>query len=811
MNREEYLAGVKSWCDARQRARTDLLYLCNTIMGYKDVQEVPHGTLIRALQAFPGGKDVCDPKTGQWLHYLPSCGIWDLQGPRRRLFLWPRGHLKTSIITIAHTIQWIINFPDIRILISTAVADQAQSMLKSIKSQFQFTPEFRALFPEFCPSDRQASEFGNQEEFTVPNRVQKHLKEPTVSVTAIGKVIAGYHYEIIKDSDLVDKENIKTEGGRKNTIEHFKYMWPLIERNKGQYGWRDTEGTRYDFCLHGSTPILMADWTNKVIRDIGVGDKVIGWKMVNGQRMLVPSMVIAKGQYDNKPINRYYMKSGVKIICTPEHKWWKGPWWNHGQGTQEYAPMGMQRNRVRTLRRLTPLYNAQNTRAAGWLAGFFDGEGTIRKNTHHPSGVVIINQTMHNPELIEKTRAALDEMEFQHSEQWVQPSKTKGHEHYADSCRFMINGGWKERYRFLAQIAPSRRDKLAATLFGKLMTEEDELDHVEDAGTGTVYWFQCETGNYIAEGYCSKNSDTYGTEIIEKEEKLPASKRTWHQEIRACYGEKGEVLWPSRWTKALLEDEENSMGPMLFAAQYLNQPVPDAGGLAGPKDIVFFPRKALSGIPLRLHCTIDLHGGEDNATNDYTVLNVSGFDNDGRMYLVDLRVGHFTPFETIEHIFEIHKKHKGIDFKIEKDAHARILLPFLKREMQKRGTWPLMVPIKRDSRISKKQRIMGLQAWFRAGNIRILEDISSRLEIIQQITRFSLTSHYHDDILDTMADHLQNSDGGVISDVNPHSRQPVQFTDFIDKFMGFGEDGNQIWYMDKPQTSSSSKWPGTGL
>ena len=414
-------------------------------------------------------------------------------------------------------------------------------------------PSSALLFPEFCPDARAAGEFGNQEEFTVPNRVQKHLKEPTVSVTAIGKVIAGYHYEVVKDSDLVDKENIKTEGGRRNTIEHFKYMWPLVERNKGQYGWRDTEGTRYDF------------------------------------------------------------------------------------------------------------------------------------------------------------------------------------------------------------------------------------------------------------------SDTYGTEIIEKEEGLPEKKRTWHQEVRGCFDEEGNVLWPSRWTKELLEDEENSMGPTLFAAQYLNQPVPDSGGLAGPKDIVFFPRKALSGIALRLHATIDLHGGEANVGNDYTVINVSGFDNDGRMYLVDLRVGHFTPFETIDHIFEIHKKHRGIDFKIEKDAHARILLPFLKREMSKRGTWPLMVPIKRDSRISKKQRIMGLQAWFRAGNIRILEDISHRLEIIQQITRFSLTSHYHDDILDTMADHLQNSDGGVSFDVMPRGKQPVQFEHFIDKFQGFGPDGAQIWYLDPPPSISGRKWEKTGL
>ena len=308
---------------ARQRARTDLLWLCTFVMGYKDVEEVPHGALIRALQTFPGGQDVCDQqdRTMAWLR----TELWYLGPTRAKASFVPLAKRSSQDFYHyhrAHTLQWIINFPDIRILISTAVADQAQSMLKSIKSHFQFTPEFRALFPEFCPDARSAGEFGNQEEFTVPNRVQKHLKEPTVSVTAIGKVIAGYHYEVIKDSDLVDKENIKTEGGRSNTIEHFKYMWPLVERNKGQYGWRDTEGTRYDFSV---------------------------------------------------------------------------------------IPM--------------------------------------------------------EPKSLKKKK----------------------------SC--------------------------------------------------------------------------------------PRSKRTWHQEVRGCYDEEGNVLWPSRWTKELLEDEENSMGPTLFAAQYLNQPVPDSGGL----------------------------------------------------------------------------------------------------------------------------------------------------------------------------------------------------------------------------------------
>lgn len=548
---------VDEWLADRQRARTDLLFLCNKVLRFPDVVANPHGILIEKLQQFKGGLDTVDPKTGVWQSYKPFCGIWDLEGPRKRLFLWPRGHLKTTILTMAHTIQFVINYPDVRILISTAIAQQAQDMLKSIKSHFQYNPWFRAHFPEFCPADNQASDFGNSEEFTVPSRVRRDLKEPTVSVTAIGKVISSYHYEVIKHSDIVDKENIKTEGGRINTTDHFKWMSPLLERHKGQKGWEDVEGTRYDF------------------------------------------------------------------------------------------------------------------------------------------------------------------------------------------------------------------------------------------------------------------SDTYGTEIVDKEEKLPAEKRTWQIEIKSAYREDGTLLWPQRWSNELLEDELERMGPVMFAANYHNQPIPDSDGLASPKDIVFFPRKALSGIILRYHCTIDLHGMEDNAGNDSTVLNVSGFDNDGRMYLVELFAGRYTPFETMEKMFWIRKKYGNIDFKIEKDAHARVLLPFLKREMVKRNLHLLMIPIKRDTRTSKKQRIRGLQAWFKSGNVRILEDLEpkARIEVIQQIMRFSMTSHYHDDILDTMADQMQNSDGGVSYDIMPRTKPEfLPFESGVDAFLGFDEFDKQAkWLMDRPAHNKSAYWPGTGM
>jgi len=93
------------------------------------------------------------------------------------------------------------------------------------------------------------------------------------------------------------------------------------------------------------------------------------------------------------------------------------------------------------------------------------------------------------------------------------------------------------------------------------------------------------------------------------------------------------------------------------------------------------------------------------------------------------------------------------------------LLPFLKREMEKRQRFIPIAEIRRDNRTSKQQRIKGLQPWFQSGHIKFQDGQPHKLAIIDEIMRFPKYSH--DDILDTIADAMQNREGGVISDVLP--------------------------------------------
>jgi len=556
LNMEELLRRWEHAKIIRNKARRSLVFLCNYILGYKDVIWTAKGSgdvheeIMENLQKFPhNAQDVLD-NHGQCT-VIPNKPLWELEGPRNTLILYPRGHLKTTIITIAHTIQWIINYPNVRILISTATGDQCKKMLLEIKSHFQFNKQFRHWFADFCPPAKKAADFGSQEEFTVPNRTV-HRKEPTVSTCSVGKVIAGSHYEVIKNSDLVDKENVKTPGQIADVISHFGYLNPLLERSEipPHNGWIDVEGTRYDF-----------------------GD-----------------------------------------------------------------------------------------------------------------------------------------------------------------------------------------------LYGKLL-----------------------------------DSGTYRTVVRPRDDE--------------------ESVWPARFPVTELQRIEKEVGPYIYAAQYRNKCIPPEGGLCDPKDIVFLPRSVINNIlpTLRIHCTVDLHGMEPaKNNNDFTVLNVHGFDRDGRMYVLDVRRGRFTPFQVIDQIFDIYARYRPIDFKVEKDAHARVLLPFFQREASKRQRFPMLSAIPRNTHISKQQRIRGLQPWFRNGIIRFSDDLSCKTDIIQEIMRFpSQSSGVHDDFLDTCADAMTNQEGELNDDVVCDANLDPQSMFGRDKprnrFMQFGPTGQPEWLYGNEDKFDPSAYAPTGV
>jgi len=233
----------------RHLARTDLFWLSKYILGMNKLTKDVHGPLIEHLQQFTvQGEDKWVPDVG-W-RYTPRHDdpLEDYpEEQKRRLILAPRGWYKTSVNVIAHSVQWILNYPEITILLVHASQEIAEDILGSIKRAFHGNTVMQYYFPEFCVSPDK--EWGTQGKFNIPTRKNYVSTAATIEVSGIETVRTGKHYHIIKYTDLVDEKNSATKDLAEKIIHRYGMSRNLLI--SGKY-WLDIEGTRYTFSdLYG--------------------------------------------------------------------------------------------------------------------------------------------------------------------------------------------------------------------------------------------------------------------------------------------------------------------------------------------------------------------------------------------------------------------------------------------------------------------------------------------------------------------------------------------------------------------------------
>jgi hypothetical protein len=170
----------------RHKARTDLLWLSENILGMKKIVRHVHGPMADFLQKFDDyqGEDVFNEVAGcyEYTPLAPDPVRVITKGTKRRLLLAPRGWYKTSLNVIAHCIQWILNFPDVTILLVHASQEIVEQVLASIKWHFWKNNIMRYYFPEFC-APIGIKEVGTQTQFNSPAR-KNWTVSPTLSVGA---------------------------------------------------------------------------------------------------------------------------------------------------------------------------------------------------------------------------------------------------------------------------------------------------------------------------------------------------------------------------------------------------------------------------------------------------------------------------------------------------------------------------------------------------------------------------------------------------------------------------------------------------
>lgn len=225
---------------ARHLARTDLKWLCRNVLDYDLMKDEVHDPVYSHLTQFSGVQGI-DQYAGMGYKYVPKHPDPEKvlpEWPRRRLLLDPRGWFKTTNNVIAHSIQILLNFPDASILLVHAQQDIINKKLGELCKKFTQNDKMQTLFPEYCNFKQ-----GRQDELWLPN--SKNDNAPNVSTTSIQSTTAGMHYHWIKFTDIVDKENSRSEYQlAKIRQDYHQYLNLLISPKY----FVDLEGTCYDYA-----------------------------------------------------------------------------------------------------------------------------------------------------------------------------------------------------------------------------------------------------------------------------------------------------------------------------------------------------------------------------------------------------------------------------------------------------------------------------------------------------------------------------------------------------------------------------------
>jgi len=171
----------------------------------------------------------------------------------KKLILVPRGHLKSTIITVGYSLLRIAKDPEVRILIANATYDMATSFLGSIKKHLKDNETFRDLYGDLSTNADRWSE----NMISVPKwKPFTAKKEATVTTYGLGGNLVSQHYDVIIMDDIVNRDFINTAEQIQKTILFYKDALDLLEPGGQLFviGTRWSDADLYGWIMDKSNP-----------------------------------------------------------------------------------------------------------------------------------------------------------------------------------------------------------------------------------------------------------------------------------------------------------------------------------------------------------------------------------------------------------------------------------------------------------------------------------------------------------------------------------------------------------------------------
>jgi len=272
-------------------------------------------------------------------------------------------------------------------------------------------------------------------------------------------------------------------------------------------GYRDVPPWKLngDWCVSPETKILCSDLTWKKACDVTVGQELVGFNEDLKDKKLKGSVVEAVKKLI-KPCVKITTTKG-SIVCSKDHMWViRKPYGNVknqagkcGWVKAEDAKEGDQ------ISYFTDPWEVENSHDAGYLAGFFDGEGWISPKKWR-SGIGFGQ----NPgPVLDKILALLSERGFNFTKKETRDYTSFNPATYRCE-KFKITGLSRPSLRFLGSIRPTRllthsRFQWEGASWKGPRKDIVKILSVEDVGDQEVIAIQTSTRTFIADGYLSHN------------------------------------------------------------------------------------------------------------------------------------------------------------------------------------------------------------------------------------------------------------------------------------------------------------------
>lgn len=268
--------------------------------------------------------------------------------------------------------------------------------------------------------------------------------------------------------------------------------------------------------------------------------------------------------------------------------------------------------------------------------------------------------------------------------------------------------------------------------------DDDDIwnDFLEDIQTGDAEAFE----GAIVLIMTRWNEDDLGGRLLAAEAK---GGDQWEVLDLPALNDKGEALWPQKYSAERLERIKKAIGPRDWSALYQQRPSPDEGTYFRrewfKRHAAADPKTASAG--RHVYITSDFAVSEGRG--DYTEHGVWGYGHDETLYQLDWWSGQTASDEWIERLIDMVAKWKPLCYFGEQGVIEKAVRPMLTRSMQSRKVFSRMewVP----SIADKATRARSFQSRAAMGKVSLLDtDVGERL--LSQLLTFPAGKH--DDAVD---------------------------------------------------------------